>query len=451
MQLQDREITNLVEIGRDPFGRVFKGLWGGRCVAVRSAEAFEEDAMRHAADLNRLIRGVRHCALPTYFGVGIEKRSPFLVMDFIEGRDLDSMLGHGSAGPPINVLWCTQRLLGALAELHHAGMAHGCVTARNVLFGRSDVHLVDLTFVPPAREAAPKRYWAPEPVSLPRDPASRMKRDLYGLGVVLFELGTRTQFPGVFRAADLARTVLEPIASVVARLLAPDPADRYSHAREVLADLAIAMGEASAPMEKLTAVPAASRRDYDLLAALEEEFVRLSRPHVEAALRAQVADEVAVDVLGEAGAVLSSIAGRLAVADAALKAEIGELRKRLIEDVPIQPEYVEWRARQVGGLLASHWVALLRESVDEVNDGAPLGDYLLPWSLSYGSSPTNEQQRAEFSELVDQLVIDRDAVNAIFETLRKEAERSSMGFKLPGGLVLERRGGQLFAVRLSGS
>ncbi len=447
MQLRDREIENIEEIGQDPFGRVFKGLWNGRSVAVRCADAFDEAAIRRAPDLNRSIRSVRHGALPAYYGVGIENRSPFLVMDFIEGDDLDSLLNKSNTKISADPLWCTTQLSGALAEIHYAGMAHGCVTARNVLFADANVHLVDMTFLPPMAEAAPERYVTPWLPALPRDPADRMKRDLYALGVVLFELATGTRFPKAFRAADLAGTPLEPIVGIVSRLLDPDPDSGYENAREVSEDLAVAIGEAPAPLDRLSAVPASSSTDYGLLAALEERFVEIARPHVEAALQEAITDTVAAETLGEANAVLSSIVSRRGFTDEALKAEIDALAGRLAGDVGLEPGYIDWRARQVGGLLATHWIGLLRESVSETVTEAPLAELLFPWSSRYGSSSTDERQQAEFSELIEQLVIDRDAVNAIFETFRKEVERSPEGFPLPGGIALERRDGQLCAVR----
>jgi len=452
MRLQNREITNLTEIGQDAFGRVFKGVWGDRSVAVRSAEAFEQYSVGDTTELSSCLQGIHHQALPTYYGVGREKY-PFLVMDFIDGNDLSSRLRGTEIGSPVspNFLQCTQNISGALAELHNVGLAHGCVTARNVLFGNSNVHLVDMTFVPPARqvEAAPKRYLAPE-WAVAAGESSRIKMDLYGLGVVLFELGTGMEFPGVFRASDLGGTALEPIASIVARLLDRDPEARYGEAREVLNDLEIAGGDRSISVDTLRSVAAAPAADYELFADIERKFFEASRPHVEAAIEKQTANGIASDAIAEASELLSALGSMKIVARDAVKEEVAGLGARLQPEVAVEPGFVDWRARQVAGLLAAHWVALLRESVADSDGCAFLAAHLLPWSQEHAPSLRRDQQEAEFSELVDQLVIERDAVNAILEQLRKEIENPHAPFRLPGGITIERRDDQLAAVSTAG-
>ncbi len=450
MQLLGREITDLVEIGQDPFGRVFRGLWSERAVAVRSAEAFEPWALPALGDLSESVTHVRHQALPTYYGVGMAKH-PFLVMEFIDGLALSQVLDEGTAVLPIDRLRCTQHLSGALAEIHQAGMAHGCVTARNVLMGPDDVHLVDMTFVAPSQEAAPRRYRAPEAATVTQDTEERIKRDLYGLGAVLFEIGTGHTYPGVFRADDLGGTDLEPVASIVARLLDPDPVQRYGHAREAFEDLARVLGDAEPTTARLQGVAAAPTQDYEQFSRFEDKLVEIARPFVEAALEASVADSIAEDALGDAAGLLASIAGRKVVSDPALRAEVASLGENLQAELPVPTAYVDWRSRQVGGLLASHWIGLIRECLEESRGGSvPLADYLMPWPVQMRGSLRHERQCEEFAELVAQLVVDQDAVNAIFEALHKELEESAAACPLPGGLRVERSGDQLLIARAKG-
>jgi serine/threonine protein kinase len=59
--------------------------------------------------------------------------SYILVMQFIEGKELQKTIEKHNALEPETICWITQRLLNALYYLHHSGIIHGDVKPGNVI------------------------------------------------------------------------------------------------------------------------------------------------------------------------------------------------------------------------------------------------------------------------------------------------------------------------------
>lgn len=180
-----------------------------------------------------------------------------LVMEDPGGEPLTRLLADGPLPVPL-ALAVGEALARRLAELHHRGIVHRGLRPDAVLCDadRAGVWLVDLAgadrpvegLPTPALSTARLVYAAPEQTGrLERDVDHRT--DLYALGVLLYELLSGAP---PFRAADalalihahLAGTpapvpgVPAPLASLVARLLAKSPDERYQSARGVAEDLA---------------------------------------------------------------------------------------------------------------------------------------------------------------------------------------------------------------------
>ena len=173
------------------------------------------------------------------------------------------------------VAWWGARLAEALQHAHERGVLHRDVKPSNVLIlADGTPMLVDFNLAqgPILEESAAEEgftapggtlaYMAPEHLeALARGDAEGVdaRCDVYALGVVLYEtLASARPFPppagalsvedALRRAADQRRAGAEPLRgehpevppaleAVVARCLAPDPADRYASAAELAADL----------------------------------------------------------------------------------------------------------------------------------------------------------------------------------------------------------------------
>jgi serine/threonine-protein kinase len=193
--------------------------------------------------------------------VGEDASGVWLVMELVDGVPL-SPEALGRALFPHEVLRVARGLLDGLAHAHAAGVVHGDVKPSNVLVPRTrdgldTPKLIDFGLARATSredlsremgESAPQsgvvvgtaRYMAPEVL---RGAEADARSDLYGVGLVLFELlGEGELFPGEATADQLrARVTTDPeldgrvpppLSAVLAKMLARDPAKRYQHAGE---------------------------------------------------------------------------------------------------------------------------------------------------------------------------------------------------------------------------
>jgi serine/threonine protein kinase len=185
-----------------------------------------------------------------------------IVMEYVAGESLETVLrAEGSVGEARAVRIARQIAL-ALAAAHGCGLLHRDVKPANVLITQGGlVKVADFGLATAILHADPSTteagrligsapYVSPEQAqALPLTAAS----DLYSLGVVLHRLVTgRLPFGGenpiaiavahvtapAPRESDLAGEMSAPLASVVARLLRKDPAERFGNAFELASALA---------------------------------------------------------------------------------------------------------------------------------------------------------------------------------------------------------------------
>lgn len=149
---------------------------------------------------------------------------PWYVRHYIPGATLTELIALGA---PLDAALVTQ--IGAqtatrLAAMHAAGLAHGGVTANNVLVTSRTVRLVDGGLIGLLGAGAPVArgvYRAPEGAD------GTIAADLYALGALLV-LCARGRLP---TGRDDSDALPESAARTIRALLAPDPADRPSAAQ----------------------------------------------------------------------------------------------------------------------------------------------------------------------------------------------------------------------------
>lgn len=239
---------------------VYRARYRGRDCAVKvmqraTAGREYEEFCREAAVVARL----GHPGLPTVHEVGSVAGRPYLVMDLVDGTTLGRVLSGG----PLDAVR-TARLGAEIAEVlhvaHAAGLVHRDVKPDNVMV-RPDgsACLLDFGLATRATEHADGadvavgtfRYSAPEQSgALRREVDGRA--DLYSLGVVLFEclagvppfdvqdVGELITMHLSAPPPDLTRMcpgAAPALVSVIAKLMAKDPDDRYLTAAALGADL----------------------------------------------------------------------------------------------------------------------------------------------------------------------------------------------------------------------
>jgi serine/threonine-protein kinase len=257
----------------------------GRTVAVKvvlPALLTDPTFVRRFLAEARAMASVRHPGVVTihdYFG---NAEGAYLVMEYVEGEPLSRTLDRLGRLAPATAMELVAQAADALQAAHDRGIVHRDVKPGNLLM-RTDgtVALTDFGIALAQEGTAlttagailgTPSYLAPEQVL--GEPATA-RSDVYALGVVAYECLTgRRPFTGENPFAIAMRRVREappplgpgvpaPMAAVVERALAVDPAHRWSTA----ADLATAARGAVAglPPGRVRPAPSESRRRLALI------------------------------------------------------------------------------------------------------------------------------------------------------------------------------------------
>jgi len=269
----------------------------GRVVAVKRLadnlshdRSFRDRFLREA----QLAARLSHPRLVRVYDFGHDPDGrPFIVMEYVEGGSLAETLARDGVLSPARVVAVARDCCSGLAYAHAAGLVHRDLKPQNLLLdldGRVKIadfgiarSLDGTSLTLTGSVLGTAGYLAPEQAGGAQVSAAA---DIYGLGVTLHQLATGTM-PG----PDAPQALPEPLGSVVARCLDPDPtrrptAEALSARLDEPATLAAAPGAAppqvaaevaTAPLAAPSAVtrvaprhlaPARGRRNWRLAAAL---------------------------------------------------------------------------------------------------------------------------------------------------------------------------------------
>lgn len=179
---------------------------------------------------------------------------PFMVFEYVDGTDVKVLIVERRISLPDAVSMAVQAAEG-LVHLHAAKVTHGDIKPGNLLWTNEGVKILDfnvsvLAGDPHAKGGGTRRYLPPDlDLEGPESDADRQDRDVYALGITLYEAVTG-QYPwaemnrpppdttardprelGGFE--DLAQKLVE----VMLKSIAPKRADRFSSATELLKTL----------------------------------------------------------------------------------------------------------------------------------------------------------------------------------------------------------------------
>jgi serine/threonine protein kinase/tetratricopeptide (TPR) repeat protein/TolB-like protein len=185
----------------------------------------------------------------------------YITMAFIEGQDLHQLLKEVQPFPLERSVKIARQLCDALDAAHAEGVVHRDFKPHNVLVGKNDhVYVSDFGLATSLESAkmgmtrtgafvGTPRYMSPEQVE---GKLVDHRSDLYSLGLVLYEmLAGEVPFAGDSAWQVMYQRVKEKpkdvklvnpgvpdsVARIVMHCLEKEPADRYQHAKEILADL----------------------------------------------------------------------------------------------------------------------------------------------------------------------------------------------------------------------
>jgi eukaryotic-like serine/threonine-protein kinase len=242
-----------------------------RTVAIKVLpEAFAADPsrLRRFEQESRSVAALNHPNILAIYDVGVNDNSPYLVMEYLEGKTLRERLEEGAL-PVSRAIDLAQQIARGLAAAHERGIVHRDLKPENIFLTR-DGHakLLDFGLAKPLASAADATvgssttspgvvlgtagYMAPEQV---RGEAVDARADIFSFGAVLYEmLGGKRAFNGdssveIMAAIlkqeppefDSAIKVSPGLDRVVRHCLEKNPADRFQSAR----DLTFALGTLS--------------------------------------------------------------------------------------------------------------------------------------------------------------------------------------------------------------
>jgi len=235
----------------------------GRDVAVKvladrytADPSFVERFRREASAAAQL----NHPNIVQVFDRGETDGTYFIVMEYLTGPDLKSLIRTRGALPPLEAIDNTQQILGALAAAHRRDVIHRDIKPQNVMLASDG--LLKVTDFGIARAGAESemteagsvigtaQYLSPEQA---HGGELTSASDCYSAGVVLYEMLTgRVPFDGERPVVVAMKQINEPpvpprtyepdippaLEAVVLKALAKRPSERYRSAEEFSAALA---------------------------------------------------------------------------------------------------------------------------------------------------------------------------------------------------------------------
>jgi hypothetical protein len=220
-----------------------------------SSEADHSSQLQQEA---RIAASVSHPNVIQVFSSGTDHGQFYVVMELVDHGSLDDLIEQRTSLPEELVIETGMQIAKGLRAAHRQGLIHRDVKPANILF--VDEHTAKISDFGLAGAAAQGSetegviwgtpyYVAPE--RLNNDPED-FRSDIYGLGATLFHaiagkapiedntnsaallLELKRQPLGL---RSLAPKVSEVTAAVLQRMIAPDPAQRFSSYDEVVAEL----------------------------------------------------------------------------------------------------------------------------------------------------------------------------------------------------------------------
>jgi tetratricopeptide (TPR) repeat protein len=222
----------------------------------------------------RVAAQLQHPQILPVYDSGADAGVLWFTMPYVEGETLRQRLQHSGALPVPEALHILSYVARALAYAHRRGVIHRDVKPENVLISQENVFLADFGVAKPVDATANQylttaglvvgtpTYMAPEQAAA--DPATDHRADIYAFGILAYELLAGeppfANLPlGLLFAAHASREpepiarrrpdVPPPLASLIARCLYKDPAERWDSAEALCGVLqTTALGAPSSSM-----------------------------------------------------------------------------------------------------------------------------------------------------------------------------------------------------------
>ncbi|KAK3189994.1 hypothetical protein Dsin_029555 [Dipteronia sinensis] len=195
-------------IGCGAFGRVYMGmnLDSGELLAVKQVSiaansASREKTQAHIRELEeevKLLKNLKHPNIVRYLGTAREDESLNILLEFVPGGSISSLLGKFGSFPESVIRMYTKQLLLGLDYLHMNGIMHRDIKGANILvdnkgcikladFGASK-KVVELATINGAKSMKGTPYWMAPEVIL--QTGHSFSADIWSVGCTVIEMAT---------------------------------------------------------------------------------------------------------------------------------------------------------------------------------------------------------------------------------------------------------------------
>lgn len=243
------------ELGRGAQSVVYLGFDPQlqREIAIKTLHFSQPDPVKNKTLLDeaRTVGKMRHANVVPIFDAGEEGGDPYLVFEYVPGKNLADFLQQSGALPPIKAVSILRPVLDAVAHAHAQGIIHRDLKPSNILLDDDGTPRVmdfgialriDTAAGGDKRLTGTPAYMAPEYVSRRELGAAS---DVFSAGVILFEMLTgQRAFVGPDLATIMRKVANEDLAlpedanvdsrlrSIVLKAVARDPALRFQTAAQ---------------------------------------------------------------------------------------------------------------------------------------------------------------------------------------------------------------------------
>ncbi len=252
-------------LGSGGMGVVYKARDRGtqRFVAVkRLREEIRGDARAVDRVLKeaRAVARLKHPNVVSVYGVRRHRGEVFLIFEYVEGQTFSELLGESDRRELPEAISLVVQACAAVDHAHSHSVVHRDIKPSNLMIDTDgNVRVMDFGIARLATDAMTRTagtgtvagtppYMAPEQ----EEGKSRRESDIFSLGVLFYELVTgELPFPGLGAALHLQKRegrfvppsqrvpegLPAELDAVIAKAIAPEPADRFSSAGEFAAAL----------------------------------------------------------------------------------------------------------------------------------------------------------------------------------------------------------------------